>query len=343
MSDRVNRQWLLKSRPMGLPTEENFQLVEKPMPPLGEGEVLRRTLYLSLDPYMRGRMNAMKSYADPVDIGAVMCGGTVSEIVQSRHEGFAPGDVVLGYDGWQEYGVGAATGLQKLPRGQGDQTPEDWPLSYYLGVLGMPGLTAYVAMLDIGRPKAGETVVISAAAGAVGSVAGQIARIKGCRVVGSAGSADKCRVCTEEFGFDACFNYKTEPLLRGLRKNCPDGIDVYLDNVGGEMLTVVLRLINIGARIPLVGMISQYNATELVAGPNLMPLLVKRALIQGMIVGDHAHRRDEFLRDVCGWLKDGRLKFRQTLVDGLAAAPRAFLGLFGGENIGKLVVKVKTD
>ncbi len=340
MTDRVNRQWRLKSRPMGLPTEDNFQLVEQPLPPTAAGEVLRRTMFLSLDPYMRGRMNAMKSYADPVEIGAVMCGATVSEVVESQTGEFQPGDVVLGYDGWQEYAASAPAGLQKLPRGQGLTTPQGWPLSYYLGVLGMPGLTAYVATLDIGRPKAGETMVVSAAAGAVGSVAGQIAKIKGCRVVGLAGSEEKCRWCTEDLGFDACINYKKEPLLRALRKTCPDGIDVYFDNVGGETLQTVLRLINIGARIPLVGMISQYNATELTGGPNLMPLLIKRALIQGMIVGDHAGRRDEFLRDMTGWLSAGRVKFRESVVEGLASAPRAFIGLFSGENIGKLIVKV---
>ncbi|MFB3892303.1 MAG: NADP-dependent oxidoreductase [Phycisphaerae bacterium] len=329
----TNHQILLKSRPAGEPTAQNFELVERPVQSPAEGQVLRRTLFLSLDPYMRGRMNAGRSYVDPVEVGGVMCGGTVSQVVESKSPAFAAGDIVLGYDGWQEFGLDDGSSLRKIEMGK-------LPLSYALGVLGMPGMTAYVGMLDIGRPKAGETVVVSAASGAVGSVAGQIAKIKGCRVVGSAGSDAKCLYVTKELGFDACFNYKTEPMLRALKRACPAGIDVYFENVGGPMLEAVLRLANVGARIPLIGLISQYNATELVAGPNLMPVLVKRITIRGMIVGDHASRRDEFLRDMGRWLAEGKIKYRETVVEGLAAAPKAFIGLFHGENFGKLIVKV---
>jgi NADPH-dependent curcumin reductase CurA len=331
--DQTNRQILLKTRPMGEPTIDNFELVEKPLPAAAEGQVLNRTIYLSLDPYMRGRMNAGKSYAEPLNVGDPMCGGTVSQVVESRDPRLAPGDFVLGYGGWQDYSVQPADRLHKLD-------PAKAPLSYALGVLGMPGMTAYVAMLDIGKPKAGETVVISAAAGAVGSVAGQIAKIVGCRVVGIAGSKEKCEHVVKNLGFDACIDYKTEPLLGRLRRHCPAGVDVYFDNVGGTTLETILRVINLGARIPMIGMISQYNATELLPGPNLMPLLVKRASIQGMIVGDHEARREAFLRDVSGWLAEGKIKYRETIVPGLEKAPTAFVGLFHGTNIGKLIVKV---
>jgi NADPH-dependent curcumin reductase len=327
------RQVILKDRPVGEPAAHHFELVERPMPEVAEGQVLRRTLFLSLDPYMRGRMSAMKSYAAPVDLGAVMVGGTVSQVVESRNPAFKSGDFVLGYDGWQEYGLSDGSGLKKMVDWR-------WPLSYALGVLGMPGMTAYVGMLDIGRPKPGETVVVSAAAGAVGSVAGQIAKIKGCRAVGTAGTDDKCEYVVKELGFDACINYKTQHVLRSLRKNCPDGVDVYFDNVGGPILEAVLRLINVHARIPLIGMISQYNATELSPGPNLVPLLFNRALIQGMIVNDHVDRRDAFLQDVSGWLREGKMKFREHVVEGLENAPAAFMGLFRGENFGKLLIKV---
>lgn len=334
MTSSVNHQVLLACRPVGEPTESNFGLVENPISPLADGEVLCRTLYLSVDPYMRGRMNSGRSYVEPVEVGQPMCGETVSQVVESRASDFAAGDIVLTSSGWREYAACPGASLKKLPR-------QPWPLTYYLGVLGMPGLTAYVSMLDIGQPKPGETVVVSAAAGAVGSVAGQIAKIRGCRVVGTAGSDEKCRFVTETLGFDACINYKTESMLRALKRACPDGIDVYLDNVGGATLETVLRLINVGARIPLVGLISQYNATEMTPGPNLTPLLIKRATIRGMIVFDHGRRAADFTRDVSQWLAEGKMKFREQIVEGgLAAAPRAFIGLFHGENIGKMLVKV---
>ena len=342
MAAPKNKRFLLCNRPFGEPNGSEFAPDEAAVAPVADGQVLRRTLFLSLDPYMRGRMNAGQSYVEPVELGQVMCGGTVSQVVQSRNAAFAQGDFVLGYDGWQEYGVSDGKDLTPLsPAGKPGLGPDGrWPLSYALGVLGMPGLTAYVAMLDIGQPAAGQTVVVSAAGGAVGSVAGQLAKIKGARVVGIAGSDDKCRWATEDLGFDACINYKTEHLLRGLRKHCPEGIDVYFDNVGGATLQTVLRMINTGARIPLVGMISQYNATEPAPGPNLAPLLVKRAMIRGMIVNDHADRREAFGSDMSAWLGQGKVKVRETVVGGLDNAPRAFIGLFHGENIGKLIVRV---
>jgi NADPH-dependent curcumin reductase CurA len=336
MPSTVNRQVILKSRPTGEPTEDNFALVEAPVPEPGPGQFLARTIYLSLDPYMRGRMSDRASYAGPAELGRPMVGGTVGQVVRTHHPGFAAGDYVLGYWGWQEYGVSDGAGIRTLD-------PQMGPLSYALGVLGMPGMTAYVALLDIGRPQPGETVVVSAAAGAVGSVVGQVAKIKGCRAVGIAGSDAKCRSVVEELGLDACVNYKTQDLDRALAEACPAGIDVYYDNVGGAVLAAVLRHINRGARIPLVGLIAQYNASEPPAGPDLMPLLVNRVLIQGFIVSDHAGREADFLRDVSGWLKQGKLKYREDIVAGLENAPRAFLGLFRGENFGKLIVRVGED
>ena len=336
MPDPVNRQIVLKSRPEREPSESNFAQVEAPVPEPGEGQFLTRTIYLSLDPYMRGRMSDRASYAKPAELDQPMVGGTVGQVVRSNHPDFATGDLILGDWGWQEYGLSDGVGVRKLD-------PASGPISYALGVLGMPGMTAYVALLDIGRPQPGETVVVSAASGAVGSVAGQIAKIKGCRAVGVAGSDAKCRYVVEELGLDACVNYKTQDLDRGLKDACPGGIDVYYDNVGGLVLEAVLRRINRGARISLVGLISQYNAGEPPPGPNLMPLLIKRALIQGFIVSDHPGREADFLRDVSGWLKEGKIRYKEDVVEGLENAPRAFLGLFRGENFGKLLVRVGDD
>jgi NADPH-dependent curcumin reductase len=331
-----NRQVRLKRRPVGEPKPDDFELAEAPIPSPGDGQVLSRTIYLSLDPYMRGRMNEARSYAPSVELGQVMVGATVSEIVESRYPGLAKGDVVLGYDGWQEYAVAQGPSLRKLD-------PRAAPISTALGVLGMPGMTAYVGLLDIGRPKPGETVVVSAAAGAVGSAVGQIARIKGCRAVGIAGGAAKCDHVVKELGFDAAVDYRSGDLATALKQACPSGIDVYFDNVGGEVLKVVLRQINRGARIPLCGIISQYNATELPAGPNLAPLLVNRALIQGFIISDHVERLPDFLRDCGEWVRTGRLKYREDIVDGLEGSPAAFIGLLGGKNLGKLIVRVAPD
>jgi NADPH-dependent curcumin reductase len=331
-----NRQVHLKSRPIGEPKPEDFQVAEAPVPSPRDGQVLSRTIYLSLDPYMRGRMNEGRSYAASVDIGHVMVGATVSEIVESRYAALAKGDLVLGYDGWQEYAVSEGASLRKLD-------PRAAPISTALGVLGMPGMTAYVGLLDIGRPKPGETVVVSAAAGAVGSAVGQIARIKGCRTVGIAGGPVKCDHIVRELGFDASVDYRTGDLFAALKQACPNGIDVYFDNVGGDILTAVLGQINLGARIPLCGIISQYNATKLPPGPNLAPVLVNRALIRGFIISDHVERMPEFLRDCGEWVRTGRLKYREDIVDGLERAPDAFIGLLRGRNLGKLIVRIAPD
>jgi len=336
MSSSMNRQILLKSRPVGEPKESDFALVETPIPEPEEGEVLNRTVYLSLDPYMRGRMSDRASYAAPVELGSVMVGGGVSQVMQSNHPQFSAGDFVLSYDGWQAYGVSKGETLRKLD-------PKQAPISYALGITGMPGMTAYFALLDVGQPQSGETVVISAASGAVGSVAGQIAKIKGCRVVGVAGSDAKCDYVVKELGFDECINRNTQDLSSALKAACPDGIDVYFDNTAGAILEAVLQQINLGARIPLVGLISQYNAENPPPGPNLMPLLVKRALIKGFLVSDYQQRQAEFLNDVVQWLQAGKLKYKEDVVEGLENAPRAFIGLLQGKNFGKLIVKVSDD
>jgi NADPH-dependent curcumin reductase CurA len=336
MPSGTNRQILLRARPGGAPKPTDFELVESPIPACGDGQILDRTIYLSLDPYMRGRMNEGRSYVPSVELGQVMVGGTVSQVVESKHPGFAAGDIVVGWDGWQEYAVSTGAGMRTVD-------PAVAPVSTALGVLGMPGMTAYVGLLDIGRPKAGETVVVSAAAGAVGSAVGQIAKIKGCRAVGVAGSKGKCEYVVGELGFDACVSYRTQDLVAALKEACPAGIDVYFDNVGGPVLAAVLRLLNRNARIPLCGMISQYNATELPPGPNLIPLLVNRALIQGFIVSDHGHRLGDFLADGTRWVKEGRVKYREDIVDGLESAPHALIGLLEGRNFGKLLVRVSKD
>jgi hypothetical protein len=336
MPNSINQQILLKSRPVGEPKESDFALVETPILEPGEGEVLNRTIYLSLDPYMRGRMSARESYAAPVELGSVMVGGTVSQVVKSNHPQFSAGDFVLSYDGWQAYGVSKGETLRKLD-------PNQAPISYGLGITGMPGMTAYFALLDIGQPQAGETVVVSAASGAVGSVAGQIAKLKGCRAVGVAGSEAKCDYVVKELGFDACINRKTQDLSSALKAACPNGIDVYFDNTAGPILEAVLQQINLGARIPLVGLISQYNAENPPPGPNLMPLLVKRALIKGFLVGDYQQRQAEFVNDVSQWLQEGKLKYKEDVVEGLKNAPHALIGLLQGKNFGKLIVKVSDD
>ncbi|MGH7417373.1 MAG: NADP-dependent oxidoreductase, partial [Candidatus Rokuibacteriota bacterium] len=310
MPTSVNRQVVLRSRPVGMPKPGDFELVESPLPSPKDGEVLSRTIYLSLDPYMRGRISGAKSYAASVELGQVIVGGTVAEVLESRHPGLAKGDVVLGYDGWQSHAVSKGGGLRKLD-------PKQAPVSTALGVLGMPGMTAYVGLLDIGQPKPGETVVVSAASGAVGSAVGQIAKIKGGRAVGVAGSQDKCDYVVRELGFDACVNYKKGDLLASLKQACPNGIDVYFENVGGDVLRAVMQLLNQNARIPLCGMISEYNATESTPGPNLRPLLFNRALIKGFIVSDHMARMGDFVKDCGGWLRDGRLKHREDVVVGL--------------------------
>ncbi len=331
----TNTQVIFSNRPEGALSESNFEIVQSAIPPAGDG-VLRRTIYLSVDPYMRGRMSTVKSYAEPAKLGEPMVGQTVSEVLQSNNPRYRPGDFVVGNDGWQAYAVSEGKGLRKLD-------PAAAPITTALGVLGVPGLTAYVGLLDIGRPKEGETVVVSAAAGAVGSIAGQIAKIKGCRAVGTAGSDEKCAFVEQELGFDACINYKTDDLGAALKAACPRGIDVYFDNVGGAVLEAVLKRINVHARIPLIGLISQYNVNKPSSGPNLGSLLVNRALIQGMIIFDHFDRMPDFLRDMSQWLREGRVHYREDIIQGLENAPRALMGLFHGENIGKRLVQVAPD
>jgi NADPH-dependent curcumin reductase len=332
----MNRQIVLRSRPEGNPTPDNFEIVHVAVPPLTDGSVLRRTIYLSLDPYMRGRMSDAESYAASVAIRQVMVGHTVSQVIESKNPAFARGDFVLGYDGWQEFGVSSGRELRKLD-------PSAVPISTALGTLGMPGLTAYVGLLDIGQPKPGETVVVSAASGAVGSVVGQLAKIKGCRAVGVAGSPAKCDYVVRELGFDACVNYQADSFREDLAAACPSGIDIYFENVGGAVFAAVLRLLNVNARIPLCGLIADYNAAKLPSSPNLRPLLVKRVLIKGFIITDHGDRTAAFLKDCVAWFREGRLKYREDIVDGLEQAPTALLKLFEGRNFGKLIVRVADD
>jgi NADPH-dependent curcumin reductase CurA len=335
MAESVNRQILLKSRPEGAPSLDNFELAEAPIPEPGEGEVLMRILYLSLDPYMRGRMSAARSYAAPAALGRPMVGGTVGEIVRSRHSQYAVGDIVLGYGGWQQYALSNGAGLRTLD-------PKAAPVSTALGVLGMPGMTAYVGLLEIGQPKPGETVVVAAASGAVGSVVGQIARIKGCRAVGIAGGAEKCRFVADELGFDVCVDHRAPDFANKLEAACPKGIDVYFESVGGRVQQTVWPLLNDFARIPVCGLIAQYNATTVTPGPDLVSVLRKRLLLRGFIVSDFAAKQADFLRDAGEWVRTGRLKYREDIVDGLEQAPAAFLGLLQGRNFGKTLVRTAT-
>lgn len=338
----VNRRILLNSRPVGAPTPENFRLEEAAVPTPADGQVLLRTRYLSLDPYMRGRMSDAPSYAPPVEVGAVMIGGTVAAVEKSRHPDYQPGDLVLSFNGWQDYAVSDGTGLTKLD----PQMPQP---SLALGVLGMPGFTAYMGLLDIGRPQAGETVVVAAASGAVGSVVGQIARIKGCRVVGIAGGEKKCRFITEELGFDAGVDHHRADFADRLATACPEGIDVYFESVGGKVFDAVLPLLNPAARIPVCGLIAHYNDTALPKGPDRLSLLTrtlltKRIRMQGFIIfEDYGDRYDEFSRQMSTWVREGKITYREDLVTGLENAPQAFIGLLEGENFGKLVIQVAQD
>ena len=340
MSQQMNRQIVLASRPSGKPESANFRLDETAIPVPEDGQVLCKTIYLSLDPYMRGRMNAGKSYAPPVEIDEVMGAGTVGQVIESNNSKFNAGDFVFGYGGWQEFWVQNGTELKKVD-------PQLAPISTATGVLGMPGVTAYTGLLNIGQPKKGETVVVAAASGAVGSVVGQIARIKGARAVGIAGSAEKCKYVTEELGFDACVNHNSPEFAEALKAACPDGIDVYFENVGGKVFETVSPLFNDFARIPVCGIISAYNATELPPGPNLTPLLmrdilVKRLTFRGFIVWDYASQEKEALSELANWIKEGKLNYREDIVDGLENAPEAFIGLLEGKNFGKLVIRVSS-
>ena len=338
MPNRSNRKIVLASRPEGVPQPSNFRLEESPAPEPRDGELLLRTLWLSLDPYMRGRMSAARSYAKPVEVGEPMVGGTVNEVVESRHPEFKPGDIVLGYAGWQDYAVSNGAGLRKLDARRA-------PISTALGVLGMPGMTAYTGLLTIGQPKPGETVVVAAATGPVGSLVGQIAKIKGCRAVGIAGGKDKCRYLVDELGFDAAVDHRSKNFPDELRQACPKGIDVYFENVGGAVWEAVSPLLNDFARIPVCGLIAQYNMTELPGGPDRTPqlfrqVLTKRLTIRGFIVSDFASQAEAFARDVSAWLGQGEIKYKEDVVEGLENAPQAFVGLLQGKNFGKLLVRV---
>jgi len=335
MSNLINRRIVLAARPTGFPKESDFRLEQKPISPLGEGKFLARIEYLSLDPYMRGRMAAGKSYVAPIEIDDVMTGGAVARVIESKHPGFAVGDYVNGLFGWQDYATSDGAGVMKVD-------PKVAPVSTALGVLGMPGLTAYFGLLDVGNPKAGETVVVSAASGAVGAVVGQIAKLKGCRAVGIAGSDEKCAYIRDELNFDAAINYKSTPdLSQAVAEACPQGVDVYFDNVGGEILDATLRHINQRARIVICGMIAEYNLEKPPVGPRAgRYLLVNRARMEGFIVFDYRQRYAEGLNALAEWLRGGQIKYREDIVEGLENAPRAFLGLLNGKNFGKLLVRV---
>jgi hypothetical protein len=335
MTESRNRQILLAARPVGYPKPEDFRLVETPIPEPADGEFLVRGVYLSLDPYMRGRMSAQKSYVRPVEIGAVMEGGVVGQVVRSRHPGFAEGEIVEGRFGWQEYALSSGRGARKVD-------PTLAPISTALGVLGMPGLTAYFGLLEVGQPKAGETVVVSAASGAVGGLVGQIAKLVGCRAVGLAGSDAKVDYLVRELGYDAGINYRSAgDLDAALEAACPRGIDVYFDNVGGRITEAVSRHVNVFARFAVCGLISQYNLeTPEMAPRNERFVLVNRVRIQGFIVFDFAARYPEGLRQMATWLREGRLKYREDVVDGLERAPEALIGLLQGRNFGKQLVRL---
>ena len=337
-----NRRWVLASRPHGAPVESNFRMEEDDVATPGEGQVLLRTIFLSLDPYMRGRMSDEPSYSPPVEIDGVMVGGTVSRVVESSHPDYRPGEWVLSYSGWQDYDISDGKGLVKL--GDNPEHP-----SWALGVLGMPGFTAYMGLLDIGQPKAGETLVVAAATGPVGATVGQIGKLKGCHVVGVAGGAEKCRYATEILGFDICLDHHAADFAEQLAKACPQGIDVYYENVGGKVFDAVLPLLNTSARIPLCGLVSGYNATKLPDGPDRLPLLMatllkKRIRLQGFIIGqDYGHRIHEFQQEMGRWGKEGKIHYREQITDGLEKAPGAFIGLLTGKNFGKVVIRLADD
>jgi NADPH-dependent curcumin reductase CurA len=341
MTAEKNRQILLASRPRGEPSPDNFKLVETAVPEAGPGQMLLHTIYLSLDPYMRGRMNAGASYAQPVEVGEVMEGSAVCAVVKSNLPHYMAGDIVVAGTGWQEYSLSDGEGVQKVDAALG-------PISYALGVLGMPGLTAYSGLLNVGKPQPGETLVVAAASGAVGSVVGQIAKIKGCRVIGIAGGEQKCRFVREELGFDGCLDHRQPNLAERLQAACANGIDIYFENVGGAVFDAVLPLLNNFARIPVCGLIAHYNATELPAGPDRVPLLMrnilaKRLTFRGFIVFDYGSQFRDFITDMSGWLREGRVKYREDITDGLENAPRELIGLLKGENFGKKLIRVSPD
>jgi hypothetical protein len=318
---------------VGFPKESDFEMVEGPVPEPSEGEVLTRTLFLSLDPYMRGRMSDTKSYSAPVPIGGVMVGRTIGEVVASGDSGYAAGDIVVGFGNWQDYALVRGKTLRKVD-------PALAPVTTALGVLGMPGHSAYVGLLDIGQPQPGETVVVSAASGAVGSLVGQIAKIKGCRVVGIAGGDAKCRYVVDELGFDACIDHRALDFAAALARACPKGVDVNFESVGGAVLQAIWPLLNDFARVVVCGLVAHYNDATAAPSADLRSVLIKRLAVRGFIITDHSARVGDFLRDVSAWLREGRVKYREDIVDGLEHAPEAFIGLLQGRNFGKLLVRV---
>ncbi|KQO71703.1 NADP-dependent oxidoreductase [Methylobacterium sp. Leaf89] len=335
----VNRRIVLAARPHGEPNASHFRLEEARMPVAKAGEVLLANRWLSLDPYMRGRMSAAKSYAEPVAIGDTMVGATVAEVVESQHPDYRVGETVVGFGGWQDFAVSDGRGLRRLD-------PDAAPVTTALGILGMPGMTAYTGLLNIGKPKAGETVVVAAATGPVGSLVGQIAKRRGARAVGIAGGPEKCAFLRDTLGFDAAIDHRAENFPDALAAACPDGIDVYFENVGGAVFDAVLPLLNNFARIPVCGLVSGYNATELPPGPDRVPVLMrailsKRLHVQGFIVWDFAAQESAFLQEVGAWLRDGLVVHREDIVDGLEKAPEAFAGLLQGRNFGKLIVRIR--
>jgi NADPH-dependent curcumin reductase len=333
-----NRRIVLARRPQGAPVPADFRLERTGVPSPGPGQLLLRTRYLSLDPYMRGRMSAARSYAPPVELDGVMTGQTVSVVMTSNLAGFVPGEYVLAQSGWQEYALSDGSDLLKIDPGMGQP-------SWALGVLGMPGLTAYVGLLDIGQPRRGDTVVVAAATGAVGSVVGQLAKIQDCRVVGIAGGAAKCAYARETLGFDECLDHQAPELAERLAAACPRGIDVYFENVGGAVLYAVVPLLNQGARVPVCGLIAWYNLDKLPQGVDRTPQLLvavlrQRLRLQGFLVFDHYDRMPAFQRDMNRWLREGRVRYREQVIHGLENAPQGLIGLLQGENFGKLVVEV---
>ena len=328
------RRFVLASRPVGLPKESDFKLVEAPLPAPQPEQVLVKTVYLSVDPYMRGRITGVRTYADPVLVGDVMVGGTVGQVIESRDPSLQPGDYVVGYWGWQDLAVAPAVGLQKL-------NPQLAPVSTALGVLGMPGMTAYFGFLEICHPKAGETVVVSGAAGAVGSLVGQIARIKDCRVIGIAGADDKIKYIVNDLGFDGAFNYKTTNNYVGsLKELCPKGIDCYFDNVGGAISDAVFALLNPFARVSVCGQISQYNLHAPEPGPRLLgQILVRQLKVEGFIVTRFQERWREGIAQMAQWIKEGRIQYHEDIVEGFEKTPRAFIDMLEGKNTGKMLVK----
>lgn len=330
----TNREIHLASRPEGWPTPENFRLVTTEVPTPGPGQVVVRNRFMSVDPYMRGRMNDVKSYVPPFALDAPLDGGAIGEVVAGEAGGVKPGDTVLHGLGWREYALVDARGVRKVD-------PDLAPVTAYLGVLGMTGLTAYAGLLDVAAMKPGETVFVSGAAGAVGSMVGQIAKLRGAgRVIGSAGSAAKVERLTA-LGFDAAFDYHDGPVSKQLKAAAPDGVDVYFDNVGGDHLEAAIGAMNLHGRAAICGMIAQYNATEPPAAPRNLALVIgKRLTLRGFLVGDHGHLREQFVQEVAGWLREGRLSYDETIVDGIEQAPEAFLGLLRGENLGKMLVRL---